>query len=105
MDKETKDLLEELKQSNGYISISELAKRFERIDMLYNHDYWNLTQIVANINLIIPVEIDVVRCKECKHWGTGVAGETEHIKCCEYAKYMVGDNGYCVYGEKESAEC
>ena len=30
MDKETKDLLEELKQSNGYISISELAKRFEK---------------------------------------------------------------------------
>ena len=28
MDKETKDLLEELKQSNCYISISELAKRF-----------------------------------------------------------------------------
>ena len=60
MDKETKDLLEELKQSNGYISVSELAKRFEEIDELYNHDYWNLTQILANINLIIPIEI-----KEC----------------------------------------
>ena len=67
MDKETKDLLEELKQSNGYISISELAKRFEKIDMLYNHDYWNLTQILANINLIIPVELDVIHCKDCKH--------------------------------------
>ena len=60
MNKETKDLLEELKQSDGYISISELAKRFEEIDELYNHDYWNLTQILANINLIIPIEI-----KEC----------------------------------------
>lgn len=101
MDKETKDLLEELKQSNGYISISELAKRFEEIDELYNHELWNLQQILSNINLHVPVELDVVRCKECKHWGTGAAGETEHIKCCEYAKYMVGDNGYCVYGEKE----
>lgn len=44
--------------------------------------------------------VPVVRCKNCKHWGTGVAGETEHVKCCEYGKYMVGENGYCVYGEK-----
>lgn len=43
--------------------------------------------------------VPVVRCKNCEHWGTGVAGETEHVKCCEYAKYMVGENGYCVYGE------
>ena len=44
--------------------------------------------------------VQVVRCKNCKHWGTGVAVETEHVKCCEYAKYMVGENGYCVYGEQ-----
>ena len=45
--------------------------------------------------------VPVVRCKHCKHWGTGVAGETERIKCCEYGGYMVGENGYCVYGEKK----
>mgnify|MGYP006969208999 CR=1 FL=1 len=39
----------------------------------------------------------VVHCKDCEHWGTGVAGETEHVKCCEYGKYMVGENGYCCY--------
>ena len=44
--------------------------------------------------------VPVVHCKDCKHWGTGVAGETEHVKCCEYGKYMVGENGYGVYGEK-----
>ena len=48
--------------------------------------------------------LNIVHCKDCIHWGTGVAGETENIKCCEYGKYMVGENGYCVYGEKESAE-
>lgn len=41
----------------------------------------------------------ITHCSECKHWGTGVAGETESVKCCEYAHYMVGANGYCVYGE------
>ena len=42
--------------------------------------------------------VPVVRCINCQHWGTGVTGETEHVKCCEYAKYMVGEDGYCCYG-------
>lgn len=41
----------------------------------------------------------VVHCKDCEHWGTGVVGETEHVKCCEYGKYMVGKNGYCCYAD------
>ena len=48
--------------------------------------------------------LNIVHCKDCIHWGTGVPGETENIKCCEYGKYMVGENGYCCYGEKECAE-
>ena len=28
----------------------------------------------------------------------------KNVKCCEYGGYMVGANGYCVYGEKECAE-
>lgn len=49
-------------------------------------------------------DMNIVHCKDCKHWGTGVAGETENVKCCEYGNYMVCENGYCVYGEKESVE-
>ena len=60
MDKETKDLLEELKNCTGYISVSELVEHLEEVDEYYNHEPWNLTQIIANINLIIPIEI-----KEC----------------------------------------
>lgn len=41
----------------------------------------------------------MVHCKDCEHWGTGVAGETEHVKCCEYGRYMVGENGYCCYAD------
>ena len=43
-------------------------------------------------------------CKDCKHWGSGVPGETEYVKCCEYGKYMVGKHGFCCYAEKECAE-
>lgn len=45
--------------------------------------------------------VEVVRCRDCKHWGTGYGGETEHVKVCEFANYMVGANGYCVYGERK----
>ena len=41
----------------------------------------------------------LIHCKDCEHWGTGVAGETEHVKCCEYGKYMVGENGFCCYAD------
>ena len=49
-------------------------------------------------------EMNIVHCKDCKHWGTDIAGETENVKCCECGKYMVGANGYCVYGEKRRVQ-
>ena len=48
--------------------------------------------------------IVLVHCKDCKHWADGVAGCTEHIKCCKIGFYMVGENGYCVYGERRTDE-
>lgn len=48
--------------------------------------------------------VPVVRCKDCKAWGTGTLIETEKIKICRWARYMVGENGYCVYGEKMDLE-
>lgn len=48
--------------------------------------------------------VPVVRCKDCRHWGTGFAGETDRIKECQFAGYMVGENGYCVYAEEKDAD-
>ena len=64
-----------------------------RVDDEKNIELWNTRKTMD--------DLEIVHCKDCKHWGTSVAGETENIKCCEYSKYMVGANGYCVYGEKE----
>ena len=58
----------------------------------------------STLNKLAKGKEQIVHCKDCKYWGTGVPGETENIKCCEYGNYMVGANGYCVYGEKECAE-
>lgn len=46
--------------------------------------------------------VEVVRCKDCKHWGIHkLLGETEKIKACTFGHYFVGENGYCVYGERK----
>ena len=47
---------------------------------------------------------DLVHCKECKHWSDGVEGCTDRVKCCKIGFYMVGENGYCVYGERKQDE-
>ena len=38
------------------VSIKELVERFIEIDKEYNGEPWNIKQILANINIIIPVE-------------------------------------------------
>lgn len=47
--------------------------------------------------------VPVVRCRECRYWVGDFSGATEHVKRCEWAGYMVGENGYCVYGERKEA--
>ena len=78
----------------------------EKISIYGTYDYYGNVVDVLEIaeKLKGHKTLNIVHCKDCKHWGTGVAGETENVKCCEYGKYMVGANGYCVYGEKECAE-
>lgn len=43
--------------------------------------------------------VTVVRCKDCRRWGAGYPSETDKIKCCQIAGYMIGENGYCLYAE------
>ena len=87
-------LIEEIKNDLALKYTGDVSANF--ISGMITRQY----EIIDIINNLPTVEtVPVVRCKNCKHWGTGVAGETEHIKCCEYGKYMVGENGYCVYGE------
>lgn len=45
--------------------------------------------------------VEVIRCADCKHWGTGYIAETNEVKECKCGMYMVGKNGYCCYGEKK----
>ena len=55
---ETQRLLEKMKQSKGYVSVADLAARFEEIDELYNHEPWDLKQILNNIDIFVPVYLE-----------------------------------------------
>lgn len=45
--------------------------------------------------------VPMVRCRECKHWVKDVAGCTDFVGRCDLANYMIGANGYCLYGERK----
>lgn len=49
---------------------------------------------------IAPDVVKVCRCKDCKRWMKDVPGCTDFVGRCEWANYMVGAAGYCVYGER-----
>ena len=52
------EVIKELEESYGkYIPLKALVERFVDVDEEYNHEPWNLLQILANINMIIPVDI------------------------------------------------
>ena len=62
---------------------------------------WTGLDAIAKINTM--PSIDIVRCKECKHW----IGETEHYEDREYkacwqlcGQYM-NSEFWCKYGERE----
>lgn len=56
--KEVQEYVKEMTENpDAYINLKELVERLVEIDEYYNHEPWNLMQILANINLFIPVEI------------------------------------------------
>ena len=107
----------ELKELREFKAIYQKGMDYSYATFMYNKAIDDLTEKIVGYgtydyygNVIDVLEIaeklkdhktlNIVHCKDCKHWGTGIAGETENVKCCEYGRYMVGMNGYCVYGEK-----
>ena len=68
---------------------------------------------VANLLLHAPTinAVEVVRCRECKHWkpSGSKAGNSfsdmEYIGGCEFTKYFRRESDFCSYGErKEGAD-
>ena len=59
----------------------------------------------ATVDMLIANGVTMpTRCKDCQFWTDGVAGCTDHVKLCKIGFYMVGENGYCVFGERKGNE-
>lgn len=85
-----------------YIDADALIEYFERYEFRIP-----ITELVREIETAPTVDaVEVVRCRECKNWiHKDLIGCTDFVKLCKWGGYMVGANGYCVYGErKEGAE-
>ena len=53
-----KELRDLTKNTELYVNLSELVERFVEIDEYYNHEDWNLMQILANIKMLDFVELE-----------------------------------------------
>ena len=56
MDDELKNKIKDMKKADGFVSTSDLVDRFVDVDEYYHHEPWNLRQIIANIDILIPVK-------------------------------------------------
>ena len=85
---------------------NELQKANERHKDEPDFKAWSsgVAEVIAALAKDMPTvdAVEVVRCKDCKHWADGVAGCTDHVKCCKIGYYMISENGYCVYGERRN---
>ena len=43
-------------ETDKTVQISELVERFIEVDKEFKGEPWNILQILANINIIVPVE-------------------------------------------------
>ena len=77
------------------------SEDFKNDSIIVETVYGDLLDAINSMPTVDAVE--VVRCRDCVRWGTGHVFETECIKECQYGHYLVGENGYCVYGERKLA--
>lgn len=66
------------------------------------------TQVAVKVAMAMQEQsvdaVEVVRCKDCKRWLKDFPGCTYEIGRCEWANYLVGRAGYCVYGERKESD-
>lgn len=77
----------------------EVIENFE----LWENRVLHQSDVIELLVGALKDSVPVVRCRDCKHWGATnwSLGETDHVKYCKPGRYMVGENGYCVYGERK----
>lgn len=93
---------------NDAISRSAILDRLEMFRRNYRLKagyYDAMTDALGELRFAPALDVaPVVRCKDCKHWKPCEVKGFEGHKYCEWAGWLVGENGYCVYGEVKEHE-
>ena len=95
---------------NDLISRSTMIKRINTVlSDLVLQGKMHSCEVYDTIIAIIDVEptidaVEVVRCKDCKHWiiDDYWNGNPDQVRGCRFAGWMCGANGYCLYGERKT---
>ena len=93
------------------IDVNVLKERLFNLEASGGHKYYRqgmddvlhkfMPQILDDAHTVDAVEVPC-RCKECKHWKhIAHVGCSDFAKVCMLANYMIGANGYCLYGERK----
>ena len=86
-----------VEESEAYIS-AQCQIKDELMRSVNAVVHTKIQRLIADTPTVDAVE--VVRCKDCKHWLKDVPGCRDFVGRCEWANYMIGAVGYCVYGER-----
>ena len=93
---------------NDLISRSALLEELSK-GTIITDDLYGMGIMAGNNHAMKKIEaapavdaVAVVLCKDCKRWLKDVPGCTDFVGRCEFANYMVGATGYCVYGERRA---
>ena len=83
----------------------EAIERIKRHMIVHQIGSYPHIKLAEALNMAIAAlqEPEIVRCKDCKHWIDDYP-YSNIVKKCELAGYMVGEKGYCVYGQKLGEE-
>ena len=88
-----------------YIDADNLLSLFYVASAGQDKEFAKTVEMVVDDTPTIDA-VEVVRCKDCKHWivDSYWNGNPDKIRACRFAGWIIGANGYCVHGEKMDME-
>lgn len=71
-----------------------ILSEMDSADVVERSSYESMEHTVAKLNEALSNSVEVIRCKDCKHFDTGYCG-------IPFIGKKVNPNHYCSYGERK----
>ena len=80
------------------IDANALRKEIDLCDIETFNDMFTICEQIANAPTVDAVE--VVRCKDCRHWIERTVDGVDTFHICWFNGSITGRTHFCVYGER-----